>query len=82
MVERDIKLKSNAREHAAETRNSERVQQEGRERARLVEPGMLVGSECNNETEPYIISIALSGPLVWAGKAGTCWMGRISEGIN
>ena len=55
MVERDIKLKSNAREHAAETRNSERVQQEGRERARLVEPGMLVGSECNNETEPYII---------------------------
>ena len=81
MVERDIKLKSKAREHAAETRNSERVQREGKERAQSVKPGMLIGSECTNETEPYIISIALSGPMVWTGESETCWMGKISAGF-
>ena len=81
MVERDIKLKSKAREHATETRNSERVQREGKERAQSVEPGMLIGSECTNETKPYIISIVLSGPMVWTGESETCWMGKISAGF-
>ena len=80
MVERDVNLKSNAREHAAETRLSQRVQAEGRERAQRVKAGMFIGSECTNETEPYIVSIALTDPMIWAGEDATCWMGKITAG--
>ena len=80
MVERDVNLKSNAREHAAETRLSQRVQAEGRERAQRVKAGMFIGSECTNETEPYIVSIALTDPMIWAGEDDTCWMGKITAG--
>jgi hypothetical protein len=80
LLQRAVQKKAGGREYAAETRNSERVQREGRERAQLVREGMFVGGECTNETEPYIIAIALSGPMVWRGEAGSCWMGKITEG--
>ena len=52
----------------------------GRGHKQLVREGMFVGGECTNETEPYIIAIALSGPMVWRGEAGSCWLGKITEG--
>lgn len=65
LLQKPVQRKSGGREHAAETRNSERVQREGRERAQLVRAGMFVGGECTNETEPYIVAIA-----VWANGVG------------
>ena len=43
---------------------------------------MVIGSECANETEPYIVSIALSAVKQWQGEDGTCWMGKITEGAT
>ena len=80
LLQKPVQRKSGGREHAAETRNSERVQREGRERAQLVRAGMFVGGECTNETEPYIVAIALSGPMVWEGEPDQCWMGKITAG--
>jgi hypothetical protein len=83
LLEKQVKKKkSGDSEHAAETRNSERVQREGRERSELVREGMIIGSECANETEPYIVSIALSAVKQWQGEDGTCWMGKITEGAT
>ena len=80
LLKRAVQRKAGGREHAAETRNSERVQREGRERAQLVREGMFIGGECTNETKPYIVASALSGPRVWEGEPGSCWMGKITEG--
>ena len=41
---------------------------------------MMVGSECTNESEPHIISLALIAEKTWEGPEGDSWMGRISDG--
>ena len=78
--------KRGGREHAAETRLSHRVQQDGLRRAKRVQAGMLIGSECTNEAEPYIVSVALDSERVWTDRdasirADSCWMGRITVGM-
>ena len=40
----------------------------------------MIGSECTNETEPYIVSLALAEQQVWEGADGKSWMGTITEG--
>jgi hypothetical protein len=77
-----VKLKSGARDHAAETRLCSTVQRQGEERATQVREGMLVGSECANETEPYIVSMALTEEKVWEGEPGQSWMGTIKQGVS
>ena len=83
---REAAKKSGGREYAAETRLSGNVQQHGLRRAKRVRPGMLIGSECANETEPYIVSVALGSGCEWTEqddsvRADTCWMGRITVGM-
>lgn len=39
-----------------------------------------VSSECTNEAEPYIISLALAEEATWHGEDDTSWMGKIVEG--
>jgi hypothetical protein len=41
---------------------------------------MMVGSECSKESEPYIISVALSSQQVWEGPDDWSWMGTIVAG--
>ena len=83
---REAAKKSGGREYAAETRLSGNVQRHGLRRAKRVRAGMLIGSECANETEPYIVSVALDSEREWTEqddsvRAGTCWMGRITVGM-
>jgi len=85
LLTKPVKQKSGAMEHAAETRSrrrtkeeEERVQQDDIERARQVVAGMVVGAECTNETEPFVICEALDKERVWSGEDGSCWMGAIS----
>ena len=75
-----VKLKSGGREHVAETRLCSNLQGQGLERAAQVREGMLVGSECDNETEPHIVSLALTEERVWEGEPGRSWMGSIKQG--
>ena len=75
-----VKMKSGSRDTAVETRQSQAVQNAGGERAKQVQAGLLIGSECTNETEPYIVSLALAPEQVWAGEDDTSWMGRITAG--
>ena len=58
------------------------MQQGGLERAKQVIAGMVVGAECTNEVEPFIICGALDKERVWSGEDGSCWMGAISGGIR
>lgn len=81
LLEKNVNLKSGARDHAAETRHSTAVKEAGLAKAKLVKEGMLVGSECANETEPYIVSIALTEEQVWdGGLLDKTWMGSIKPG--
>lgn len=80
IVKRPVTLKSQARDTAPETRHCEHLKAAGRQRAVKVEEGMLVGSECADDREPYIISLALSNQQSWQGPDDSSWMGRIKEG--
>ena len=82
LLTREVKLKSGGRDVSAETRHCSSIQQAGEERAAQVQPGTMVGSECTNETEPYIVSIALTAQMVWEGPDDTSWMGTITEGCR
>ena len=71
---------------SSETRLSDSVQQNGMRRAKRVGEGMLVGSECTNEIEPYIVSVALDSEREWnerdeSIRADTCRMGQITVGM-
>lgn len=65
---------------AAETRHCLAIQSAGEERAAQVREGMVLGSECTNDWEPHILSIALTTEKVWEGDDGTSWMGTIKAG--
>ena len=74
-------MKSGARDHAAETRNSTRIKEAGEAKAKLIKVGMLIGSECDNESEPYIISIAVTEEKEWrGGLLDRTWMCKIKDG--
>jgi hypothetical protein len=75
-----VKLVSGGRDTAVETRYCSTLQAAGQGEAAKVQPGNMVGSECTNETEPYIISLALSAERVWEGPPDKSWMGRIQAG--
>lgn len=67
------------REHggSAEGRETKKL---AMERAAKVQRGMLIGGECANKNEPYIICEAQSGVLTWQGDRGWSWMGEIKRG--
>ena len=77
-----MKLKSKARDSAPITRECEQlmIKAAGRARAAKVKEGMLISSECDDDREPCIVSLALSEPKVWNGVSDSSWMGRIEEG--
>jgi hypothetical protein len=77
---KEVKLKSGGRDSAVETRYCGALQAEGEALAALVKAGTMVGSECTNETEPYIVSLALTEQRVWAGADDKSWMGAITAG--
>ena len=81
LLEKPVKLKSKARDSAPITRECEQLKAAGRARAAKVKEGMLIGSECDDDREPCIVSLALSEPKVWNGVSDRSWMGRIEEGI-
>ena len=80
LLTKPVQLQSGSRDEAVETRHCLRLQRGGQELAKQVQPGMMLGSECTNETEPCIVSLALSGGRVWEGEPGRSWMGRINAG--
>lgn len=80
LLEKPVKLKSKARDSAPITRECEQLKAAGRARAAKVKEGMLIGSECDDDREPCIVSLALSEPKVWNGVSDRSWMGRIEEG--
>lgn len=80
LLTKEVSLKRGSRDVAAETRLSSLVQEAGEARAAQVKPGMMIGSECTNEKEPYIISLALSAEKVWEGPDQWSWMGWIRAG--
>ena len=80
LIRRRMRLKSNGSDQVAETRHCTAIQDAGRERAARVQPGMVVGSECANEGEPYIVSLALTAEAEWVGPDGESWMGKVSAG--
>ena len=80
LLSKPIMFKSGSRDTAAATRESGALKAAGLERSQRVKEGMLVGSECTNESEPCIVSMALSGPKVWEGEPGRSWMGCIQAG--
>ena len=83
LLSKAVKLKSGARDHAAETRNSTKIKEAGLEKAKLIKVGMLIGSECDNETEPCIVSIAVTEEKEWhGGLLDRTWMGRIEDGMS
>ena len=57
---KEVKLKSVSRDSAIETRYCSALQAEWEAPAAQVQAGTMVGSESTNETEPYIISLALT----------------------
>ena len=80
LLTKHVTLKSGGRDEVVETRYCNQLKENGVELAKQVEPGTMVGSECTNETEPYIVSLALSAEKVWEGEPGHSWMGRIIAG--
>ena len=81
LLSKPVNMKSGARDHAAETRNSTRIKEAGEAKAKLIKVGMLIGSECDNESEPYIISIAVTEEKEWrGGLLDRTWMGKIKDG--
>lgn len=52
----------------------------GVERSRLAKPGDLIGAECANDTEPYIVCEVVRGFDTWTGEDGKSWMGKITAG--
>jgi hypothetical protein len=77
---REVKQKSGSRDNAIETRHCSAIQDAGRVRAAQVLPGMMVGSECESDAEPYIVSLALTAEQTWEGEPGSSWMGTITAG--
>ena len=75
-----MQLVRGGRDTAVETRYCSALQAAGREEAAKVQPGNMVGSECTNEGEPCIVSLALSGEKVWEGPPDKSWMGKIEAG--
>ena len=67
LLTKEVKKKRGGRDVVAETRFSAAVKEAGFARAAEVQANTIVGSECSNETEPYIISVALSSEQVWDG---------------
>jgi hypothetical protein len=80
LLTKHVQLKSGGRDTTIETRFCTGLQEAGEERAALVQPGMMVGSECATESEPYIISLALSAQKIWEGPDQESWMGTITAG--
>ena len=80
LLTKQIKLKSGGRDSAIETRHCTGLQESGERLASQVSAGTIVGSECTNEAEPYIISLALAEEATWHGEDDTNWMGKIVEG--
>lgn len=78
----EVRQKSGARDSAIETRHCSAIQQAGRERAVQVLPGTMVGAECTDEAEPYIVSLALTVEKTWEGEPKSSWMGAIVAGHN
>ena len=60
LLTNQIKLKSGGRDSAVETRYCTGLQESGDRLASQVSAGTIVGPECTNEAEPYIISLALA----------------------
>ena len=54
----------------------------GLERAQTAVCGALIGAECANKTEPYIVCSVLEPLKIWVGPPGHSWMGQIREGDN
>lgn len=81
-----VLLKSGAREDTAQTRYS--VTENGKKVAMAVRDGEIVGAECANETEPYILFKALGVAYEvtedeYAKKTGEYkhnWMGEVKPG--
>ena len=80
LLTKPVQLQSGGRDENVETRHCLRLQSAGRELPSQVQSGMMVGSECTNETEPYIVSLALNAQKVWEGEMGRSWMGTITAG--
>jgi len=78
---RPVQLKSGGRDSMIQTRFCTGLQEAGVERAALVQPGMMVGSECSSEAEPYVVSLALTEEKIWEGEDGSSWMGTITAGV-
>jgi hypothetical protein len=81
LLTKPVSLKRGGRDEAVETRYCNQLKENGTELAKQVQPGTMVGSECTNETEPYIVSLALSAEKIWEGEPGKSWMGRIEAGM-
>jgi hypothetical protein len=77
---KEVKLKSGGRDSAVETRYCSGLQEAGEALAAQVKAGTMVGSECTNETEPFIVSLALTEQQAWVGANGRSWMGTITAG--
>jgi hypothetical protein len=80
LLSKNVKHKSGARDHAAETRYCSAIQDAGRALAVQVQAGTVIGSECVDEAEPYIVSLALTEEMTWEGVDGNSWMGAIVAG--
>lgn len=75
-----MQLVRGGRDTSVETRHCSALQATGQEEAAKVQPSSMVGSECTNESEPYIVSLALSAEKIWEGPPGKSWMGKIQAG--
>ena len=53
------------------------TERRGIEMATKCKPGDLIGAECANKTEPYIISEVVKPLGCWSGPNGRSWMGQI-----
>ena len=52
----------------------------GLQRSKEARQGDLIGAECANDTEPYVICEVLRELKVWTGAPGRSWMGTIKDG--
>ena len=52
----------------------------GKERALQCQVGDLIGGECANKTDPYIVCSVVKRHAAWEGPPGRSWMGQIKEG--
>jgi len=69
-----IKLASGATVSERETGNR------GRARAMECVVGDLIGAECANKTEPYVVCQVAKAFSKWKGENGRSWMGVVKEG--